>query len=80
MSIDVRVRELMIAKYGTDAKKWPSMVELADMLEVQPATVSAWLKRRVDRANFDILDKWCEFFGVGVGDILVRIPPEKRKR
>lgn len=79
MPIDVRVRELMEERFGPDDREWPSQTEIAEQLGVQPATVAAWLKKRVDRAELKTLDKWCEYFGVEVGDILVRIPPEERK-
>lgn len=78
MPIDVRVRELMEKKFGSDDSTWPSQVEIAKELGVQPATVASWLKKRVDRAELDTLDKWCEYFNVEVGEILVRIPKEKR--
>ena len=79
MSIDVRIHDLLSQKYGDDEEKWPSNLQIADEVGIRPSTLVAWMKKRLDRADFETLDKWCVYFDVGVGDILVRIPPEKRK-
>jgi DNA-binding Xre family transcriptional regulator len=35
------------------------------------ATVYAWWARRVTRADFPVLIKWCKYLGCQVGDLLV---------
>lgn len=70
--INVRVHDLMVKKYGADQKQWPTRDELARLIGVQSATVTAWLKNRVDRVELDTLDKWCKFLDAAPGDILVR--------
>lgn len=70
--IDVRVYDLMKIKFGDDERSWPTRDQLATKLGMQPATVTAWLKRRVDRVELVTLEKWCEYLEVTPGDILVR--------
>ena len=70
--IDVRVHELMRQKYGDNERNWPTRDQLAKQLGMQSATVTAWLKKRVDRVELETLDKWCQYFECEPGDILVR--------
>lgn len=64
-----RVPELTAKKFGGADK--------INLMDVQRETglnypvVSRWVRGKVDRADFPILEKWCKYFGVGVGDILV---------
>ena len=71
--IEVRVYELMQEKFGPNEKMWPTRDTLAKELEMQSATVTSWLKKRVDRVELDTLDKWCRYFDVEPGKILVRV-------
>lgn len=71
--IDVRVYDLMKAKFGEDESQWPTRDQLAMQLGMQSATVTAWLKRRVDRVELATLDKWCDYLETTPGDILVKI-------
>lgn len=74
MPIKVRAYELMEDKYGKETEgRWPTRAELAITLGMQSSTVTAWLKGRVDRVELDTLEKWCEYFDVGVGELLVRV-------
>jgi len=68
MPVINRVPELVAAKYG-DKKINLKEVEAATELDYR--TVSAWMKNRVTRADFPVLEKWCNYLGVDVGDILV---------
>ena len=71
MPIRVRVNELMTERFGADESLWPSVASLAKALGVNRPTVYAWLRGDVKGADFVTLDKWCKFFGVQPGDILV---------
>jgi DNA-binding Xre family transcriptional regulator len=64
-----RVPELVAAKFGGEDKINLSEVERDTGLTY--STVSRWVKNRVDRADFPILEVWCKYLGVGVGDLLV---------
>lgn len=79
MPVDVRVEELLQKKFK-DTDPFPSNLQIAEEVGIRPSTLAAWRKKHLDRADFDTLDKFCDYFGVGVGDILVRIPPEKRRK
>jgi len=39
--------------------------------------VSRWLKDRIERVDLPVLEAWCKYLGVGVGDILVYEPAEE---
>lgn len=69
--IDVRVYELMREKHGQNEREWPTREQLAKELNMQSATVTAWLKKRVDRVELDTLEKWCRYFDVKPGEVLV---------
>ena len=64
-----RVPELTAQKFGGVDKINLKVVERETGLNY--GVVSRWVRGKVDRADFPILDAWCKYFGVGVGDILV---------
>jgi DNA-binding Xre family transcriptional regulator len=69
MPVINRVPELTAAKFGG--------VDKINLKEVERETglgypvVSRWVRGKVDRADFPILERWCKYFGVPVGEILV---------
>lgn len=67
-----RVPELVAAKFGGMENVNLSEVQRETGLQYQ--TVSRWIKNRVDRADFPMLEVWCKYLGVGVGDLLVFEP------
>jgi len=75
MVVKNRVPELIAQKFGGG--------ENVNLMEVQRQTglnysvVSRWYRDRVDRIDLPVLEVWCQYLNVGVGDILVYQPDEK---
>ena len=69
MRIVNRVPELVAQKFGGEDKINLKQVERDSGLSYP--TVSAWIKDRVDRADFPILASWCVYLGCTPCDILV---------
>lgn len=63
-----RVPDLVAEKFGGKDKVNMSQVQRETGLEYQ--TVLRWMKNRVDRADFPILEVWCRYLGVKVDSIL----------
>lgn len=69
MAIVSKVPELVAQKFGG--------VEKVNLSEVQRdtaltySTASRWVKGRVDRVDFAVLEVWCKYLGVQPGDILI---------
>lgn len=76
MAIINRVPELLDAKFGGSEKV--VLQQVAHDTRLTYSTVTRWAKRRVDRADFPILEVWCRYFGVGVGEVLEFVPEESR--
>lgn len=70
-----RVRDLIIEKFGGADRV--NLKEVERQTGLTYATVSRWYRDHVDRADFPVLDTWCEYFQKPVGEILVYIPDKK---
>ena len=75
MAVINRVPALLAKKFGGEDKI--VVQHIAQDLRLTYSTVERWVKDDVTRADFPILEKWCEYLGVGVGDILVYVPDKK---
>lgn len=42
-------------------------------------TLYAWLSNKVDRFDADVIDKLCQYFNVGLGDLLEYVPADETK-
>lgn len=69
MMIVNRVPELVAKKFG--GKDKVVVAEVQRGVGLTYATVHSWLNDNVRRYDASALDAWCEYLGVGVGDILV---------
>lgn len=78
MPVINRVPELLAEKFG--GEKNVVVQRVANDLKLTYSTAERWIKNDVTRADFPILEKWCEYLGVGVGDILVYVKDEKAKK
>jgi DNA-binding Xre family transcriptional regulator len=67
--IENRLPDLLAAKFG--GKENINLTHIAQDSGLSFPTVSNWAKRRVDRADFPILIKWCKYLNCQPGDILV---------
>ena len=69
--IKVVIRSHMEKKFGPESE-WPAKLQIAKDVGIEPNTVYAWLDERIARVDLKLLDKWCKYFDVQTGDILVR--------
>lgn len=69
MPVINRVPELVANKFGGEEKI--NLKEVERQTGLNYGVISRWIKGRVDRADFPILEAWCKYLNVGVGDILV---------
>lgn len=69
MPVRNKVPELVAAKFG--GAENVNLTKIEEDTGMNYRTVSSWVKGHVTRADFPVLAKWCEYLGVGVGDILV---------
>ena len=67
--------ELVAKKFG--GKNEINLSKVQEETGLNYATVSSWVKGHVNRADFNILEVWCKYLGVEVGDILVYEPEKK---
>ena len=67
--IENRVPWLVAEKFGGVDKVNLKDVERETGLTY--STIARWMKNRVDRADFPILEVWCKYLNCGVGDLLV---------
>lgn len=63
-----RVPELTAARFGGTDKI--NLKEVERETGLNYGVVSRWVRGKVDRADFPILEAWCKYFKVDVGDIL----------
>lgn len=68
MRVINRVPELVAAKFGGADKINYTQIETETAMNYR--TVTSWVKGHVERADFDVLAKWCNYLGVKPGDIL----------
>ena len=64
-----RVPELLAEKFGGADKVVKQQV--AQDMRVTYSVVLRWNQRDIRMIDARILEKWCEYLGVGIGDILV---------
>lgn len=72
MAVKNRVPELLAEKFGGADKIVVQSV--AYDVRLPYSTVERWVKDRVTRVDFPILETWCRYLDKPVGDILVYIP------
>jgi DNA-binding Xre family transcriptional regulator len=63
-----RVPDLVAEKFGGKDKINIAKVERDTGLNYR--TAMAWVKGRVERADFPTLEAWCNYLGCEVGDLL----------
>jgi putative transcriptional regulator len=70
MALINKVPELVAAKFGDEQLNYTRIQEATGL---SYPTVLSWMKRHVNRADFDVLEKWCKYLDVQPGDILVYV-------
>lgn len=71
-----RVPELLAEKFGGADKV--NKQQVAQDMRVTYSVVLRWNKRDIHMIDAGILEKWCEYFKVGVGEILEYVPVDKQ--
>lgn len=72
-----RVPALLAEKFG-GADKIVVQRIVGDMGGKLPySTVERWVKDDVNRIDLHILEKWCQYFDLPVGEILVYVPDKE---
>ena len=71
-SIKNRLPELLAERFGSAGEI--NLQHLADQTGLTHATVSKWVKRRVNRYDDKSLIAWCKLLNCSVGDILDYVP------
>jgi DNA-binding Xre family transcriptional regulator len=72
MAVINRVPDLVAEKFGGREKV--NLTRVQEETGLNYGTVLSWMKGHVNRADFNILEVWCKYLGVGVGEILVYKP------
>lgn len=62
------VPELVAAKFGGRDKVNLSQVQRETGMNY--SSVLRWMKNRIDRADFPVLEVWCKYLSVGVGELI----------
>jgi DNA-binding Xre family transcriptional regulator len=75
MAIQVTLDRVLL-KFQAERGSRLSYEELQAATGASPSTVAAWRLRGRDlkRVNLETLNSFCEFFGVGVGELLTYTP------
>ncbi len=72
MPVISRVPELVAEKFGGEDKI--NLKEIERQTGLNYPVIHRWVRGRVDRADFDILEIWCEYLEVPVGELLIYEP------
>lgn len=65
-----RVGELLeIRKRRTG--QLPSRREIAEITGLSTATIQTWVDNRTTRFDAPVIEAWCNFLGVGIGELLI---------
>ncbi|MBC7814014.1 MAG: helix-turn-helix transcriptional regulator [Burkholderiales bacterium] len=60
----------LIAKKQLEMNIRFTQAEIAEQLGISPATISRWIRGRVDRFDADTIEKLCTYFRCEIGDLL----------
>lgn len=69
--VRTRVGELIAAEKARGNGDRVTYRALAESLGMSKTTISAWANSTVQQYDADKLALFCEFFGVGIGDVLI---------
>lgn len=69
MMVENRVPELIAKKFGGEDNV--NISEVTRDTGLNYRTAFAWIKGRVTRADFPVLEVWCNYLDCSVGDLLV---------
>lgn len=71
---------VLLADKRAKAKRNISLSEVAEETEISRPTLVAWANNTVTRFDLPVIEKLCEYFGVGLSDLLEYEPPKTKAR
>lgn len=71
-----RVPQLLRRKFGEERV---NLSRVQEETGLSYSTVHRWATDKVDRADFPMLEIWCDYFDCNVGDILERVKDKPDK-
>ena len=78
MPIDNKFGVLLAEKRIREKRKI-SLTEVHEITGIARPTLQAWENNTVTRFDVSVIDALCQYFGVGLSDLLHYIPPESRE-
>jgi len=60
--------------------RYISLAEVASETGLSRKTLYKWQNGAVEHFNNDVIDKLCEYFGVGLDELLERVPADQAKK
>lgn len=60
--------------------RYISLAEVAKATEISRKTLYKWQNGEVEHYNNDVIDALCEYFGVGIDELLERTPADQAKK
>jgi transcriptional regulator with XRE-family HTH domain len=74
-----RFAQLLDEKQKSEDRFIP-LAEVAGETRISRKTLYAWEKNIITRYDPKVIDALCEYFGVGLSELLDHIPPPKKKK
>lgn len=69
--IKTRLKELIAIKEREGGRRLTYRL-LSDELGISKTTITNWAKGDLRDFNGEVLEKFCDYFGVDIGDVLIR--------
>lgn len=60
--------------------RYISLAEVANETGISRKTLYKWQNGEVEHFNNDVIDKLCDYFGIGIDDLLERVPADQAKK
>ena len=67
---------VLLAEKRAKEKHNISLADVADEINVSRKTLYAWQNNTVDRFDAKVIEKLCQYFGVGLSDLLELVPSD----
>lgn len=69
---------VLLATKRAAAKRNISLTEVAEQTGISRPTLVAWANNTVTRFDLPVIEALCEYFGVGLSDLLEYEPPKQK--
>lgn len=71
---------ILLAEKRIQEKDAIPLSQVAKDTGIARRTLYAWLSNKVDRFDAEVIDKLCQYFDVGLGDLLEYVPDDEIKK